>query len=75
MYMGQTAEVNDFTADELAPDADQFDASEPIDMDDCEHCGDPSDDLYPAESVDESVGYRETLWLCSKCKPRKARGK
>ena len=49
----------------------QFDASEPVDFDECDNCGEPSDDLYPVESADESVGYRETLRLCLKCRPRR----
>ncbi len=60
---------NDFTNDEIAPDPEQFDASEPVDMDECENCGELAEDLYPVESGDDSVGYREMQWLCSKCKP------
>ena len=63
---------NDYTFDDQhdVPDAEDFDTAEPIDMDECEYCGDPSD-LYPVESVDVTVGHRETQWLCSKCKPRR----
>lgn len=56
---------------DLAPDPEQLDASEPIDMDECENCGELAEDLYPVESGDESVGYRETRWLCEKCRPRR----
>ena len=62
---------NDFTADELCPDPEQFDSSEPIDMDECESCGEMAEDLYPVDSADVTVGYGETKWVCEKCRPRR----
>ncbi len=62
---------NDFTNDEIAPDPEQFDASEPIDMDECENCGELAEDLYTVVSADVTVGYREMKWVCEKCRPRR----
>jgi len=33
----------------------------------CDHCSEPSDDLHLVEDRDDSVGYRDELWLCQTC--------
>lgn len=35
--------------------------------DECDNCGELSTELRERTSGDESVGYRETQWLCPKC--------
>ena len=58
--MYTTAEENDYTFDDLHPDA----------LSECDYCTEPSDDLECVESGDPSVGYREGQDLCPKCRTK-----
>lgn len=73
MSRHEMIEANDYTFDDLHPDfadfpdADQFDASEPIVMSFCDHCGDESLDVILVEGWKFEQDDEQ---LCAACRAK-----